>query len=114
MSNIIQFNPKSRSIPATAEEIMQKQIQEEEDFIDSYVERFIVDAASRFVDLDEHDLPIKFGDEPSKMLAFLRESLIATLHLLQSKEHPLHEVAEELVEFTDSEEIKEINIELDS
>lgn len=111
MTNVVQFIPKKPVVVLpTPAQLEEQQLQEENDFIDKFIEQYIVDAVSNFVDLEEAVLLEEGSDKSNKMIAFLRETLIATLHLLQGKEHPLHALADELVEFTDDPEIKEIEL----
>lgn len=110
MSNVIQFTPKRTPPKITAEMVEGVQEQAQNKFIDETIEHYIIDAVNNFVDMEEDDAPLMSDENSSKMIAFLRESLVATLHMLQSKEHPLHLLANELVEFTDTEETKEKDI----
>lgn len=110
MSNVIQFNPKKHLPRVTDEMIEEMQLQDQNEFIDKTIEYYIIEAIDKFVDIEKDNVPLMSDDSSSKMIAFLRESLVATLHMLQNKEHPLHLLANELVEFTDTQETKEKDI----
>jgi len=104
MSNIIKFIPKPKPVSATPtqEELI-------ESFIDEQLENFIVDCADSFEDVQEHIL-ISDNDKFSKIAAFLRETMIATLYALQDKEHDIQDIADQLVEFNDNARVQEITV----
>jgi len=108
MSNVIKFTPKKAAKPSP-EEVAALLAQEEGEYLDETIEHFIIQAISKFVDMDKEIL-LKEDVDNSKMIAFLRETLFATLQMYKGVYHPLQSLASELVEFTEDPESENIQV----
>jgi hypothetical protein len=106
-NNVIQFSPKKK--PLTPEQLIDLQLVAEEEYLDNTVEEFLIDAIENMAGVDVNML-LSNDEGVAKSIAFLRENMRAVIYRLQNKEHELHELADDIIEFTDNPNSIEITL----
>ncbi len=104
MNNVIKF-PTISVVEDNPTDEMNEFI---EDNIDDFIEKFIVFSIENFPTTDENIL-IREDEKSTKMLCFLKETLMATVCMLQSKEHIIQEIATDVIYFGDESENEKEN-----
>lgn len=110
MSNVIKFVPKNNSsVPIPPGDLEALDRFREEEFVDKYVEQFIVESILTFEDAEKDKL-LANDIQTAKMIAFLRETLLATLYLFREKPHDMQDFAYDVVEFAENVDVQEIDL----
>ena len=79
-------------------------------FVDTTIEQFLIESI-RNIDGIDIDQLTKEDYKTQKVLAFLRETMVATIKKLQNEEHGIQEIAYDVIYFTEDAEERIIDLE---
>ena len=106
MDNVIKFpgrKPQQTQPTLTKEEI---EINQKDECLDRCLQYFIIDVIENLDDVDP-DILMSDDIETQKMIAFLRETMVSTIDMLQNKKHDIQKIASDVIYFSDEEELIE-------
>lgn len=97
VADVINFPIKKVVVP-TPEEVEAKKLQDIEDCIDKNIRNFILDIIESISDIDEDRLE-NIDTPTQKVIGLVRETMRATIYMLQGVHHDLQVIADEIICF---------------
>ena len=97
VADVINFPIKKAVVP-TPEEVEAEKLQDIEDCIDKNIRNFILDIIESISDIDEDRLE-NIDTPTQKVIGLVRETMRATIYMLQGVHHDLQVIADEIICF---------------
>ena len=105
MNNVLSF-----PTPVIENNEESKYISMIDEIADDTIQEFLLTVVKNVEDIDQN-LLLSDDYHTQKVLAFLRETMIATIKKLQNEEHGIHDIAYDVIYFSEDSEEKIIDLE---
>lgn len=100
VAEVIKF-PNNKPVIPSPEELEDLKLQLIEECIDRHISNFVVEVAEYIPDVDMDRLE-NIDTSTQKVIALVRESMRATIYMLQGEHHDLQIVADEIISFDEN------------